>query len=88
MHSRGRVGHLLVGVAIEGDASLAAGAVIEAAGVRVGEVTSIATSPHAGTIALGFVRRGSHEPRTMLSIGGRVAEVVALPIVAQTTTSA
>ena len=82
MHSRGRVGHLLVGIAIDGDALPAIGATIEAAGSRIGDVTSAAHSPHAGSIALGFVRRGSDEPGTALVVGGRAALVVALPIVA------
>ena len=82
MHSRGRVGHLLVAVAIEGDALPPVGSVLEAGGVRVGEVTSVARSPHAGTIALGFVRRGFDEPETALHVAGRAARVVAIPIVA------
>ncbi len=48
MHSRGRVGHLLVGVAIEGDVLPSSGFALEAGGLRVGEVTSVAHSPHAG----------------------------------------
>jgi folate-binding protein YgfZ len=87
MHSRGRVGHLLVGLALEGDALPAIGAAIEAGGSRVGEVTSAAHSPSAGAVALGFVRRGSDEPGTSLEVGGRAARVVALPFVAASTAS-
>ena len=87
MQSRGRVGHLLVGVALEGDALPATGAAIEANGARVGELTSVARSPSAGTIALGFVRRGFDEPATALEVDGRAARVVALPFVAPATPS-
>ena len=82
MQSRGRVGHLLVGVALEGDALPAPGAAIASGDARVGELTSVACSPSAGTIALGFVRRGFDEPGTALEVDGRVARVVALPFVA------
>jgi folate-binding protein YgfZ len=85
MQSRGRVGHLLVGVALEGDALPEAGTAIEANGARVGELTSVARSPNAGTIALGFVRKGFDEPATALEVDGRVARVVALPFVAPAT---
>jgi folate-binding protein YgfZ len=84
MHSRGRVGHLLVGIAIEGDALPAVGAALEAGGARVGEVTSAVRSPSAGAIALGFVRRGFSAPGTPLAVDGGAARVVALPIVAAT----
>jgi folate-binding protein YgfZ len=85
MHSRGRVGHLLVGLAFEGgpDAALPApGAAIAVAGARVGEVTSAAISPRAGPIGLGFVRFGHHAPGTLLEVGGRGARVAALPFAA------
>ena len=82
MQSRGRVGHLLVGVALGSDALPAPGAAIASGGVRVGELTSVACSPRTGAIALGFVRRGFDEPGTSLEVDGRVARVVALPFVA------
>ena len=87
MHSRGRVGHLLVGLAIEGAVLPAIGAALEADASRVGEVTSAAHSPSAGVIALGFVRRGFEDPGTVLAVEGRDARVVALPIVAPATVS-
>ncbi len=83
MQSRGRVGHLLVGVALEGEALPAAGAAIASGGARVGELTSVARSPNAGAIALGFVRRGFDAPGTALAVDGRGARVVALPFVAR-----
>ena len=82
MQSRGRVGHLLVGIALEGDALPAPGAAIASGGTRAGEVTSVARSPSAGAIALGFVRRGFEELGTALEVDGRRARVVALPFVA------
>ena len=86
MQSRGRVGHLLVGVALDCDVLPEAGAPIAAAGVRVGELTSVARSPGVGAIALGFVRRGFDEPDTALEIEGRGARVVALPFIPPATT--
>ncbi len=84
MQSRGRVGHLLVGVALDGDALPAPGAVITAGDTRAGELTSVARSPSAGAIALGFVRRGFDEPGTAVEVDGGTAHVVALPFVAPT----
>jgi folate-binding protein YgfZ len=81
MHSRGRVGHLLVGLRREDGGELPAGAAITVGGTAVGEVTSSAHSPGAGAIALGFVRFGHHAPGTRLEVAGRPARVVALPFV-------
>ena len=83
MASRGRVGHLLVGLAFEG-ALPERGAALHAGDARVGAVTSTARSPHAGAIGLGFVRRGHDEPGTRLVVdgGGGGARVAALPFVA------
>jgi len=81
MESRGRVGHLLVGLAFEG-ALPAPGASLHAGGSRVGAVTSAARSPSAGAIGLGFVRRGHETPGTPLGVDTALARVVALPFVA------
>jgi folate-binding protein YgfZ len=81
MHTRGRVGHLLVGVALHGDPLPPVGAAVEIGGARVGALTSVARSPRAGAIALALVRRGSDEPGTEVSIEGRSARVVELPFV-------
>ena len=81
MQSRGRVAHLLVGLAFEG-ALPEIGAPLLAGGVRVGAVTSAARSPSAGPIGLAFVRRGHDAPDTALEVGGGIARVVALPFVA------
>lgn len=83
MHSRGRVGHLLVGIALAPDAPLPApGAPLYAAGAKQGELTSVARSPAAGPIALGFVRTAHAEPGTVLEAEGVRVRVVALPFVA------
>jgi folate-binding protein YgfZ len=80
MASRGRVGHLLVGLVFEG-ALPAPGAALHAGDVRAGAVTSAALSPHAGPIGLAFVRRGHDEPGTRLAVDGGGARVAALPFV-------
>ena len=72
MHSRGRVGHLLVGIALGERATLpAVGAAVELGGARVGELTSVARSPEAGAIALAVVRKGSESRVRKLAIEGR-----------------
>jgi len=81
MESRGRVGHLLVGLAFEG-ALPAPGASLRAGDSRVGAVTSVVRSPSAGAIGLGFVRRGHEPPGTRLGVDSALARVVALPFVA------
>jgi folate-binding protein YgfZ len=58
------------------------GAKLSAGGKEVGVVTSAADSPRLGLVALGYVRRGSEAPGTVLDVeGGGTAEVTALPIV-------
>ena len=79
MHSRGRVGHLLVGLRLEGAAPGEVGAEVQVEGRKSGEVTSACVSPSAGSIALAFVRAQHAEPGTVVSVGGRHAEVTALP---------
>jgi folate-binding protein YgfZ len=82
MHSRGRVGHLLVGVALGDVPALPAVATpIEVGGARIGALTSVVRSPTAGAIALGFVRRGSEAPGTEVDVAGRRARIDALPFV-------
>lgn len=83
MHSRGRVGHLLVGLALPADGALPApGAPLLHDGAKVGALTSVARSPAAGAIGLGFVRSAHAEPGTELGCPGGIARVVALPFVA------
>jgi folate-binding protein YgfZ len=81
MASRGRVGHLLVGLAFDAVAPPAAGSALRAGVARVGEITSVARSPRAGAIALGIVRKGFDAPGSVLDADGVSARVVALPFV-------
>ena len=74
MQSRGRVGHLLVGLRFAPEASAdgaalcrsLADAELRCEGAAVGGVTSAAVSPQHGVIALGFVRAVHAEPGTAL----------------------
>lgn len=79
MHSRGRVGHRLVGIVLDGGVLAEPRAELRAGGSRVGEVTSVARSPRAGAVALGIVRHGFDAPGTPIDAAGRPARVVALP---------
>ncbi len=81
MHSRGRVGHLLVGLRLEGGPAGEVGADVEVEGRKTGEVTSACLSPSAGSIALAFVRAQHAEPGTAVSAGGRPAQVAELPFI-------
>jgi folate-binding protein YgfZ len=82
MHSRGRVGHLLVGVALAADAPLPGpGEALVHAGTPVGALTSAALSPRTGPIGLGFVRAAHAEPGTELVCAGAPARIVTLPFV-------
>ncbi len=84
MRSRGRVGHLMVGLA--GAAKpLEPGAAVHTPGgesaKRIGEVTSSCLSETAGPIALAFVRTAHSALGTRLSVTGQRVEVVELPFV-------
>lgn len=85
MRSRGRVGHLLVGLRFLGEGLPAAGAPLTltgedtATGQVVGEVTSAVLSPECGAIGLGFVRASHAEADVLLSAAGVGAQVTALP---------
>jgi folate-binding protein YgfZ len=80
MHSRARVGHLLVGLALAPDGALPTpGAALLHGGAKVGELTSVARSPAAGPIGLGFVRAAHAGPGTELAVEGGRARIAALP---------
>lgn len=81
MHSRGRVGHLLVGIRLgAADPPLPApGAEILVDGGKVGELTSACLSPAEGAIGLGFVRAARAEPGTPIQVGGRDGVIAELP---------
>lgn len=80
----GHVNRLLVGLKLSGEAPASFGATLLHMGKEVGRVTSSVVSPRLGQpIALAYVRRGSHEPGTILeleaSTGRQSGEVVSLP---------
>jgi aminomethyltransferase len=80
MRSRGRVGHLLMGLRFEGGALPERGAAIEVAGARVGQVTSAVHSPEQGAIGLGFVRAELAEPGGRVRVAGADASLASLPM--------
>jgi folate-binding protein YgfZ len=79
MHSRGRVGHLLVGLRSEQAPPPEPGAEIVGAGRKLGEVTSSCVSAADGPIALGYVRAAHAEPGSRVLVDGRPATLAALP---------
>ena len=79
--TRGRVNHLLVGLAFDAAAPPEPGTPLVAEGRRIGEVTSACVSPRVGAIGLGYVRRPLDAPGTSLEAAGSPAQVVALPFV-------
>jgi folate-binding protein YgfZ len=81
MESRGRVGHLLVGIGFEGTQLPEPRQPIRSGDARIGELTSVAQSPRAGVIGLAIVRNGFDAPGTTLDVGGRAGRVVELPFV-------
>jgi tRNA-modifying protein YgfZ len=77
----GHVNRLLAGLKIQGDEIPAAGAALLADGKPTGSITSAAWSPKlAAPLALGYIRRPYAKAGSMLSIGGKPAEVVRLPL--------
>ena len=83
MHSRARVGHLLVGIAFPPEAAAlpAPGTPLLDGGAKVGELTSVARSPRAGAIGLAFVRAAQAAPGRELTCGGVPARIAELPFV-------
>ncbi len=81
MRSRGRISHRLVGLWAEGERPLPEGAEVRVEGAPVGEVTSAAVSPEAGSIALAYLRAAHAEPGTLAEVEGRPARVSSLPFV-------
>jgi folate-binding protein YgfZ len=79
MRSRGRVGHLLVGLRLAQE--VAPQTPLEAATGQgaVGAVTSVVCSERFGPIALGFVKADLARPGVALTAGGVAAEVTELP---------
>jgi folate-binding protein YgfZ len=78
----GRVAKKLVGLALDGDAVPAPGAIVKSADRAVGEITSAVRSPALGRpIALAYVQRDFVAIGTALSVDGAQATVSALPFV-------
>ncbi len=82
MRSRGRVGHLLVGLRFEGGALPPLRSALTGERGEVGSVTSAVLSPRLGAIGLGFVQAALAEPGTVLRVGAARATVAALPFAA------
>jgi folate-binding protein YgfZ len=85
IHALGHVNRLLIGLAIAGPDSIAAGAKLLQGGKEVGQITSAARSRRLGClVALGYVRREQAQPGTVLAVaaGPRLADarVVRLPM--------
>jgi folate-binding protein YgfZ len=80
MRSRGRVGHLLVGLRFARETLPARGAEISGPAGRIGQLTSSVLFPGEGAIGLGFVRAEAAEPGTSVRVAGAAAEIVALPM--------
>jgi folate-binding protein YgfZ len=79
----GRVARKLVGIVRAGDVALERGAIVQADGRPIGEVTSAAWSPRVQhAIALAYVHRDFVSPGTRVTVDGAEAEVVALPFAA------
>jgi folate-binding protein YgfZ len=79
----GRVARRLVGLMKTGDVTLKRGAIVQADGRDIGEVTSAAWSPRMQRpIALAYVHRDFVSPGTHVTVDGADAEVVALPFAA------
>lgn len=82
IRARGNVHRTFAGFTIGGPAP-ERGSKIMANGKEVGEVTSAAIVPIAGsrhTVALGFIRREAAQPGTDIEIAGTPARVVSLPL--------
>ena len=79
MHSRARVGHLLVGLKMDEGIYPQSADEISTGGRKVGDVTSACLSASEGPIALGYVRAAHAEPGTGVLVGGRGGRVTGLP---------
>jgi aminomethyltransferase len=80
MRTRGRAAHRLVGLRFAGAQLPERGAPIEAAGARVGQVTSAVRSPELGAIGLGYVRAELALPGASVRVAGAPAHIAALPL--------
>ena len=78
---RGQVNRLLLGLKVAEGPPLAPGTKLLRGNEEVGQVTSSVLSPRFGVLALAYLRRGSWDPGTALTVEatGRDAVVCALP---------
>jgi aminomethyltransferase len=83
IRSRGNVNYHLVGLRFEADPPAPGSALESDDGRRVGEVTSVARSPEAGAIGLGYLRRELEAPGRVLRSAAGAAHVAALPFVTE-----
>ena len=81
LRARGQVNHLLVGFRVDAGELPAVDAPLSADGRVTGELTSVVSSPTAGMIALGYVRREHAEVGTEVEFSGGRATVATLPFV-------
>jgi folate-binding protein YgfZ len=84
IHSRGNVNRVFSGLQLDGEAAPARGTKIIANDKEVGEVTTSAVIPVAGSnraVALGYLRREASAPGTTLKIAESNATVVPLPFI-------
>jgi folate-binding protein YgfZ len=79
IRSRGAVNYRLVGLRFEGAPPPPDTELRDADGKRVGEITSVARSPEAGAIGLGYLRCELEAPGTEVRAGEVTARVAALP---------
>src|SRR5207237_3609484 len=77
---RGHANRTLLGLKVEGEGPLPAGAKVLRGGEEVGQVTSSVWSPMVDSvIALAYLKRGHQEPGTVVDAGDRRAIVTSLP---------
>jgi folate-binding protein YgfZ len=77
---RGHLNRKLSGLELEGSEAPASGAPVQRGGEDAGAVTSAAFSPSFGRVlAFAYLKRGSWEPRTDVTVSGRSARVSPLP---------
>jgi len=80
VHARGSANKMLRGLRVHGSAPVAVGtAVTHAERADAGRVTSTASSPVLGVIAMAYVHKSAWEPGTEVALEGRAATVCSLP---------
>jgi folate-binding protein YgfZ len=77
IRDRGQVSRLLVGLKLLGDEPAPPGTPLHHEGKEIGRITSSCWSPlMQGPIALGYVRRGLHEPGSKVQVGAAGGEAI------------